>query len=50
MSSQKETYSELEDSALAPLNTDQAMTKVGGMGRYQITSTIISALLFSLVG
>ena len=38
------------DSTLTSLNTDQAIEKVGGAGRYQVISALIIALVYTMEG
>ena len=50
MSLKDKGYEELDVSSPAPLNTDQAIVKAGGSGRYQIISCLIISFIFTMVG
>ena len=51
MSRNTSSYEQLEDTPALqlPLNTDQAITKVGGASCYQLAAGVVLAILFSLV-
>ena len=51
MSSDSQSYRKLDDSSVSelPLNTDQAITRVGGMGCYQLVTGLIVWFLFTTV-
>ena len=50
MSQATKAYDRLHDQPTGGLNTDQAITRVGGMGCYQVISVLLTWMLYATIG